>query len=193
MREAESHSYFQICALLDHARCIFERTDNDISIKLASAHGTVLILSFYQLLKDSWHLSWHKAAWCNIKSRFAAHHCCVPCGCGISVWHKGPKGRFTVSSYSDWKHRLNLTFRHKTLIQIIKTSQQNREKSDSPSPNLLREKTKSSKATGWTELGLECTILQPGVSTDPLKDKQGISGGGGYPKKFFEIRRNFTY
>jgi len=53
MREAQSHSYLQICALLDHAQCKFdlflEWSDNHISIKLASAYGTALILSFYQL------------------------------------------------------------------------------------------------------------------------------------------------
>lgn len=161
MREAQSHSCFPICALLDHAQRKFdlflEWPDNHISIKLGSAHGTVLILSFYQLLKDSWHLIWHKAAWCNIKSTFTAYHCCVPCGCSISVWHKGPKGRLTVVVYSDQKHRLNLAFRYKTLIENTETSQQNQEKSDLTSLKLLRGKTKSSKTTGQTELGLECS------------------------------------
>ena len=159
MREAQSHSYLQICALLDHAQCksdlFLEWPDNHIFIKSASAHGTVLILSFYQLLKDSWHLIWHKATWCNIKSTFTAYHCCVPRSCSISVWHKGPKGRLTVLLYSDQKHRLNLAFRYKTLIEITETSQQNQEKSDSTSLKFLRGKTKSSKTTGWTGFGLE--------------------------------------
>lgn len=156
MREAQSLSYLQICALLDHTWCKFdlflEWPDNHISIKLASARGTVLILSFYQLLKDSWHLTWHKAAWYNIKSTFPASHCCVPRGCSTSVWHKG-----SVSSYSDQKHKLNLALRYKTLIEITETSQRNQEKSDSTSLKFLRGKTKFSKKHQLTELGLECS------------------------------------
>lgn len=109
----------------------------------------------YQLLKDSWHLIWHKAALRNIKSTFTAYHCCVPCGCSISVWHKGSKGRFTVVVYSDWKHRLNLAFRYKTLIEITESSQQNQEKSDLTSLKFLRGKTKSFKTTRRTELDLK--------------------------------------
>lgn len=55
MTEAQGHSYLQTYALLAHTQSqldqFLEWPDNHTSITSAAAHGTMFILSFYQLLK----------------------------------------------------------------------------------------------------------------------------------------------